>query len=164
MATPSTQKAGARSIGASVTQKELDRAFSNESFDWIGWRLEQQEYISGEELAAAIASNPDTALPGQIRNYLCRFLRGKVKKKRGPKTEFSFVREAILISAALAYENELHRLQAEHKNRSRFRGQAAPHELAAQSVQKQFKLFESITPRRLANILSSRNSGVKSRE
>jgi hypothetical protein len=50
----------------------------------IEYRLSIGDYVSGEELAVAIENDTDKILPDQVRDYLCRFLRGKVKKKPGP--------------------------------------------------------------------------------
>src|SRR6202011_6240168 len=88
---------------------------------------------SGEELAVAIEASPGVALPDGLRGYLCRFLRGKVKRKRGPKgleREFRFVIELL---ATEEYQKELRRLQKERKFRGREaigKGQLSPHEEA----------------------------------
>jgi hypothetical protein len=50
----------------------------------IEYRLSKGEYISGEDPAAAIEEDADQVLSDRVRDYLCRFLRGKVPKRPGP--------------------------------------------------------------------------------
>ena len=86
--------------------------------DWE-WLVENGRHISGEELALAIEANPADPLPDALRGYLCRFLRGKIKRKPGPKRsqrEFKFLIEFL---AAREYRKELSRIQKDRKTRGR---------------------------------------------
>lgn len=142
-----------------VTQQEVDELFSNKSPLWIQWRLKQGEYISGEELAIVIEANPGQLFPNDVRAYLCRFLRGQVKRKRGPQKTFSHIPMATEFMASFFYQEELRRLQKARKARGRgAKGEIPPHEQAAKFIKKRFNYFTPVSWRRVANILSSRKS------
>lgn len=150
---------------ASVSGKEMDELFGRTSLTRIDRQAKDGRYFSGEELAAAIEANPGQPLPQNMRDYLCRLLRGQVKKKPGPqKKPLSY--NAILndvfdeVVLPLIYQEELQRFKDMRKAHGRrIKGEPAPHEQAAESIKNRFKRFAMITPRRLANILSSRKSG-----
>jgi len=136
-------------------KSQLDRLFGG--LAGIALRLSRDEYVSGEDLATAIEARPGEPLPDIVRDYVCRYLRGKVKQKPGPQKSRTrtFVTETAV---ALEYERELRRLQAERRARGgrTAKGEPAPHEEAAIIIQKRYKSFAMMTPRRVANILSSR--------
>jgi hypothetical protein len=118
-------------------------------------------FVSGEELAVAIEASPGVALPDGLRGYLCRFLRGKVKRKRGPKGLEREFRLVIELLATEEYQKELRRLQKERKFRGREaigKGQLSPHEEAIKIIKERFSVrFGNVTPARVANIISSHN-------
>src|SRR5258705_462866 len=68
------------------------------SLTGLAWLAKDGRHISGEDLAVAIEANPSQPLPDVLRDYLCRFLRGKVKRKPGPnrsEPEFDFLIEFV---------------------------------------------------------------------
>jgi hypothetical protein len=144
-----------------IRREKLDEAFGTDSLWRIGTQAKKGQYVSGEELAAAIEANSGEPLPDDARDYLCRFLRGQVKKKRGPqKKPFSYSALITDLFIPIFYQEELRRFQKLRKAQGRgAKGDLSPHELAVRSVQKRFKRYAMITPRRLANILSSRKLG-----
>jgi hypothetical protein len=125
----------------------------------LALKISRDGYVSGEELATAIEADPGEALPDIVRDYLCRHLRGKPKKKPGPKKSdlHDFISEFF---ATMDYENELRRLQVERKTRGgrKIKGESAPHEEAAKIIKDRFKRFAMLSPRAIANLLSSRRS------
>jgi hypothetical protein len=131
------------------------------SFTGLEWLATSGRYVSGEQLAAAIAANPGVALPDGLRDYLCRFLRKKIKQKRGPKRSEPEVQFLIEFMAASEYQKELRRLQKERRFRGREaigKGELSPHEEALKIIKERFReRFGSVTPRRIANIISSHN-------
>jgi len=144
---------------ARSTVEILLKEYDPKNLSYLDWRATNGPYIDGKELADAIAANPGQSLPDGLRDYLCRFLRGKVKRKRGPKRSYRF---GIELLAAETYEEELHRLQNQQR-RSRGRdaigsGELPPHEEALRIVKERFgPWFGSISTRRIANIISSHN-------
>ena len=114
--------------------------------------------MSGAELAAAIEANPETILSAPIRDYLCRLLRGKGPKNRGPKKS-SFGQDAKYAVVAAAYEESCAACTpAGPAGRKPSGSLVASHEAAAATIIKRLSL--NISPRRLANKLSSRNFPV----
>jgi hypothetical protein len=106
-----------------------------------------------------IAANPGQPLPDQLRTYLCRFLRGKIKRKPGPQradAEFKFLIEFL---AAQEYRKELRRLQKEFRVRGREAialGVLSPHKEAIKIIKERFRVrFGAVTAERVANIISS---------
>lgn len=146
------------SAGPRATQQDMDRMFAKDSLLWIEWRVKNGEWISPGDLADALQAHPDEGLPAPVTDYLCRLLRGQVRKRPGPKTRWSASREILLEAARGTYQEELLRQKQLRKATGRSRGDVEPHAKAMAVVQKQFGIFRSISPRRLANILSSRNS------
>jgi hypothetical protein len=67
--------------GAQKSRTTIGRLFGG--LGRIEYRLSKSEYVSGEDLAKAIESNPGEVLIDPVREYLCRFLRGQVKKNQG---------------------------------------------------------------------------------
>lgn len=127
----------------------------------VDWLAANGRYISGETLAVVIEANPGKPLPDRLRDYVCRFLRGKIKRKPGPKragAEFRFIVEFL---AAQEYQKELRRLQKEPRIRGRkalARGILTPHEEAIKIIKERFRVrFAGVSPRRVANIISSRS-------
>jgi hypothetical protein len=127
---------------------------------WLEWLATNGRYISGEGLAVAIEANPGQPLPDGLRDYLCRFLRGKVKRKPGPKGSDAekFIIEFL---AATEYRKVPRRLQRERKFRGReaiAKSLLSPHEEAVKVIKERFRIrFKGVTPRRVANIISSHN-------
>jgi hypothetical protein len=133
----------------------LDRIFGG--LGAIEFRLSRNQYVSGQELADAIEASPGEVLPDSVREYLCRYLRGQVKQKPGPKRPWA-TKALYEMLASSEYREELCRLQAERKVRGgrAVKGELAPHEEAARIIQQRYKYFRGMSPRRIANILSSR--------
>ena len=143
-----------RSVADMIVEESSPRNLSG-----LDWLAVNGHYISGDDLAVGIEANPNQALPDGLRDYLCRFLRGKVKRKRGPKgsdKEFLFLIEFL---AARDYRVELRRLQQEHKPHGREaigKGVLSPHEEAIRIVKERYRCrFGDVSPRRVANIISS---------
>jgi predicted transcriptional regulator len=117
------------------------------------------QYISGEELATAIETNPGEPLPEGLRDYLCRLLRGEIKRKRGRKKEDKVVQWLMEHVIAQAYQQVLDHIQAKRTYRGRQRiakGELAPHEEAARVIKEYYPdVFPRASPKRIANILSS---------
>jgi hypothetical protein len=151
-ATPAIQ---AKSSPDSPARSTIDAVFGG--LGGIDYRLSTGVYVSGDDLAAAIEANPGDTLPDRVRDYLCRFLRGEVKPKRGPKKP-EMEKLLIEVYAEVRYYEILRWLQ----NRRKVAGgrakecELAPHELAAMIIKRRFRYFRSVSPRRIANILSSR--------
>jgi len=156
----SARKPAVNPATARVSDEELDELFGA-SLTRIGLQAQRGEYFSGEQLAAAIEANPGRPLPDDMRDYLCRFLRGQVKKKRGPqKKPLSYSTIVIDLFLPIFYQEELRRFQALRKVQGRgAKDERSPHELALESIQKRFKYFKHVSLRRIANILSSRKLG-----
>lgn len=127
----------------------------------VEWLAANGRYISAEELAVVIEANPSQPLPDRLRNYLCRFLRGKVKRKPGPQKTDAKFKFLIEFLAAQEYQKELRRLQKEarpHGREAIAKGVQSPHEEAIKIVKERFRIrFGGVSPRRVANIISSRN-------
>src|SRR5262249_47792656 len=147
---------------ARSTVEILLKEYDPKNLSYLHWRAMNGSYIDGEELADAITANPGQSLPDGLRDYLCRFLRGKVKRKRGPKRSDHKIRFGIELLAAETYWEELYRLQNQQP-RSRGRdaigsGELPPHEEAMRIVKERFRpWFDSISTRRIRNIISSHN-------
>jgi hypothetical protein len=129
----------------------------------------QTRYVSGHELAFAIAQNPDSALPEPFRNYLCRFLRGAVTvPKSTSRKEANNV--AFNALARQCIENDYQEARRRFKdgrkakNSRGSRGDASAHLQAAKLMQEKYRdLFEAMTPERVANILSSWRPALRRR-
>ena len=124
-------------------------------------KLGRGQHVSGEELALALRSNPDALLPPVVRDYLCRFLEGKVGNPRGrkPGGALQIVRNAC---APMLYERYLAWLRR-RKRRLGLDGwpalqgarwwQGPPHERAARMVAK--RLFRNNNWEHVRNVVSS---------
>jgi hypothetical protein len=131
------------------------------SLSGLDWLASGGHYISGDDLAGAIEVNPGRPLPDRLRNYLCQFLRGKIKRKPGPSNRGAEFTLLIELLAAEEYRRELQRLQKEVRVRgrdARAQGILPPHEQAIEIVKKRFSVrFSDLNSRRVANIISSRS-------
>ena len=127
-------------------------------------RLQEGEYISGAELAAILEANPDKVLPLEFRQYLVRFLLGKVKAKRGrkPRSE-DLLGKAQLLLLWIYYDRILKasqlvvrciRRKAKASGKRPHRQEPA-HQLALRYIQQHRKLFPHMTRRALHNRISS---------
>ena len=125
----------------------------------IEYRLSENEYVSGEDLATAIEEDADEVLSDQVRDYLCRFLRGKVKKRPGPNKPL-IDKLAHAQVAEMDYRLELARIQVERKARDGgvIKGELPPHMEACRIIKERYGYFRPMTLRRIANILSARKS------
>lgn len=124
-------------------------------------KLGRGQHVSGEELALALRSNPDALLPPVVRDYLCRYLEGKVGNPRGrkPGGAFQLLRNAC---AAALYKRYLVWLKR-RKRRFGLDGWPAlqdagwwrgpPHERAARMVARRW--FPNHTWEHVRNIVSS---------
>ena len=52
-------------------------------FRWLSERIGAGEYVNGEALADALQQENSLPFPPTFRDYLCRFLTGEVKRRRG---------------------------------------------------------------------------------
>jgi hypothetical protein len=137
-------------------RSSVERAFGG--LGGTEYRLSKGEYVSGEDLAAAIEKDADDVLSDRVRDYLCRFLRGKVKKRPGPNKPL-FKKLIYEQLAEMDYRNELARIRAERKARGRAaKSEKPPYLEAIEIIQKRYKYFAMMTPQRFANIMSSRKS------
>ena len=132
-----------------------------ENLQMVDWLASNGHHISAEGLAVVIEANPGQPLPDGLRNYLCRFLRGKIKRKPGPKTSDAAFKHLIEWTAGQEYRKELRRLQKEARLRGREvigRGVLTAHEEALKIIKERFRIrFAGVSPRRIANIISSRS-------
>ena len=152
------QPAAAKPLGPH-TRSTVD-VRDRKSLDVLDGLVKDGQYVSGEELAIAIETNPGQTLPEGLREYLCRFLRGKIHKKRGRKQTdkvIPWLREYVV---APAYKEILAQIRSERTARGQqrtARGSLAPHEEAARLIKERYgSLFPNASPKRIANILSSR--------
>jgi len=129
---------------------------------YLDWRATNGSYIGGKELAVAITANPGQSLPDGLRDYLCRFLLGKVKRKRRSRASDRPFRFIIEQFAARDYKKELHRLQTQQRlsrgRATKVRGGLSLHEQAREIIKERYRIrFGSVSSRRVANIISSHN-------
>lgn len=140
---------------------DIIQDWDRKSLTHLDWLSKNGHYISGEELALAIEVNPTEPLPDTLRSYLCRFLRGKVKRRPGPKASEHKFQVLIELLAAQEYRKELSRIRSERKLRGREElsdQELSPHKEALQIIKDRFGIrFRAVTLRRVANIISSHN-------
>ena len=127
------------------------------------------EPVYAEEIAELIEANPHTVTPTVLREYLCAFLRGQVKNKRGRKAHASDPRLSITkISAGLDYARTCAWLRT-RKKRHGLRGWScvreapwwkgrAPHQIAAEMVRRR-GLRRLATPESVLNLISAGKTG-----
>ncbi len=127
--------------------------------------LRRTDYLSADELADVLEHNEGRPLPKSLQDYLVRFLRGEVKKKRGPKPKspdhdvlyFSYA--VLLYGKALRVYAKLHRRR---KLRARKRGEILPraldppHRLAMKYVRDHVGYYRDMELESLHNLLSMR--------
>src|SRR6266581_6029312 len=105
--TPGRSKAQAVQLrqkgSASALAEALEGAFGDTSLSVLDRCVRDGEYISAQIVAAAIEANPGKVLPDSLRDYLCRFLRGEVKRPRGRKKSESPLLTLKTIMARLTY-------------------------------------------------------------
>jgi hypothetical protein len=146
--------------GISSTVEAILADWDRKSLTVLDRLVKDGQNISGEEMAIAIKNNPGQPLPEDFRDYLCRFLRGKVKRTRGRKKEDKVVQWLTEHVVAPAYQQVLAHIQASRTSRGRQRiakGELAPHEEAARVIKDYYPdVFPTASPKRIANILSSR--------
>jgi hypothetical protein len=143
------------------SRRQFYAEFHTGTFENLSRKLGRGEHVSGDELALALRSNPDVPVPPVVRDYLCRYLEGKVRKPRGrkPGGAVQLVRDA---DAAALYERYLSWLQR-RKRRFGLVGwpalqcadwwQGPPHERAARMVARRW--FPNHTWEHVRNIVSS---------
>jgi hypothetical protein len=144
-----------------ATDRDIDKYFSSKSLWRIDQLLKAGRYVSPEEVADAIEANPGERLPSAVRALVCLVLRARFKKKRGPKPQPLYNKVIFHLAVRLAYEEELHKFQKQHKTDGRQRGGWAPHERAIAAIKTRFKPLAKLTTGRIANILSSRRNTPK---
>jgi hypothetical protein len=109
--------------------------------------LKYDGYLSAEQLAAAISSNPDAALPTQLREYLVDFLLGKKKAKRGRKPQPSAFWDFFLAEHLQVYHDRLDEFQKKRRLARTTRRRSgdisevneSPHELAMKSFHEHLR-------------------------
>ena len=141
--------------------RKVYAGFHAGTFENLTRKLGRGEHVSGDELALALRSHPEAPVPPVVRDYLCRYLEGKVRKPRGrkPGGAVQLIRNAC---AAPLYERYLAWL----KRRERRFGlggwpalqgadwwQGPPHERAARMVAK--RLFRNHNWEHVRNVVSS---------
>ena len=131
------------------------------TFENLVRKLGRGEHVGGAELALALRSNPDVPVPPIVRDYLCQYLKGKVRKPGGrkPGGAVQLVRD---VCAAGLYQQYLAWLKR-RKRRFGLTGwpalepadwwQGPPHERAARMVAR--RMFRNHTWRHVQNIVSS---------
>lgn len=125
-------------------------------------------YYSGEELAKALRKSGQRPMPPVVQEYFCAFLEGKVKKKRGRKSEGRKADHLLRYALAkLMYERTLQWLQRREKKYG-LKGWAcirgadwwqegdSPHERAAKMVRQRY--YREKTARSVLNLFSKMNS------
>lgn len=104
-----------------VDEDELDRFgpddFKGGGFGTMLLKLGTEAYLTKEDLALMLDSNPGRPLPDKLRDYLVRFLRDEVKRKRGRKPRLTMFTDFELIQAAEDYSKALPRMQKIIKRR-----------------------------------------------
>jgi hypothetical protein len=131
--------------------------FGPGTFALIERKLARREFIDGTELALALRNNSDAVLPPAIRDYLIRWLEGKVKIPRGRKRGRA-TQQARAHLACILYEEYLAQFQEEARQRrdtshgKKLRSQPSPHECAAERVARE--LFPNHTPAYVRNLVS----------
>jgi hypothetical protein len=133
----------------------LFELFSPGSFLNIQRTLEQGEFVDARELALVLRENPGKVLPDPIRDYMIRWLEGKVKRPRG-RQRGSPLQEARNAYASVLYREYLETFQRETKesgkpSRSGKRPRA-PHLRAAERVARE--LFPNHTAAYVLNLVS----------
>jgi hypothetical protein len=130
-------------------------------------RARDGRYLSGNDLALVIEANPGRPLPDGLRDYLCRFLRGTIKQKRGPKREDRYFNKTVESLAADFYRSVLEELQKSPRPRGRdaiAEGLDPAHREAAQRVKEQFPVrFGKMSLERIANIFSASRATARRR-
>lgn len=130
--------------------------WDSRSFKHLDWKAAEGHYITSDQLADAIETNPDQSLPDNVREYLCRFLRGEIKRRPGPQRSDLKRRSVIEFLMAEDYRKELKRLQMER--RTGRKDELSPHDRALEIIKERYKKdFGMISTKRLANIISSHN-------
>jgi len=134
--------------------------------------LRRTDYLSADELADVLEHNEGRPLPKCLQDYLVRFLRGEVKKKRGPKPKspdhdalyFSYA--VLLYGKALRVYSKLHRrrkLRAKKRGETLPRALEPPHRLALKHVQDRVGYYRDMELESLHNLLSRRRRQSKKR-
>lgn len=127
--------------------------------------LDRGEYVDAELLETALQENVDKQVPHKVLDYLCRFLRGEVKKPRGRKPEDEVVKRQRAMFMRYFYRMFLNNLR---ENKDPFQalpegwewmkladpGKGPPHERAAKIVAEAF-LDGARSWRSVHNIVSS---------
>ena len=148
--------AGSTRVTMKDALKIIRQDWEPRSLKHLDWKAAERRHITSDQLADAIEANPDQPLPTNIRDYLCRFLRGSIKRKRGPQQSNAKRRSVIEFLMAEDYRKELKRLQMER--RTGRREELSPHDRALEIIKERYKKdFGMISPKRLANIISSHN-------
>jgi hypothetical protein len=141
--------------------QDVNAEFRAGRFENLVLKLGRGEHVNGDALALALRSNPDVPVPPVVRDYLCRYLEGTVRKPRGrrPGGPFQTVRDTC---AALLYEQYLAWLKR-RKRRFGLDGwpalqgadwwQGPPHERAARMVARRW--FRNRPWEHVRNIVSS---------
>jgi hypothetical protein len=130
-------------------------------------RARDGRFLSSKDLALVIEANPGRPLPDGLREYLCRFLRGAIKRKRGPKSEGQYFNQTIEWLAAEFYRLVLAELQKSPRPRGReaiAKGIDPAHREAARLVKEQFPVrFGKMSLERIANIFSATGATARRR-
>ena len=116
--------------------------------DRVQLMLERGEYVDGKLLAEGLRDHGNQPIPPDVLKYLCRFLEGKEKKRRGRKpTPEAFDRQMQMIMQWF-YTRNLKWLLARKKHFGHLNGwpsireadfwQGPPNEIAARMVARRF--------------------------
>jgi len=121
----------------------------------------KSRYVSGRELAFAIAKNPGVALPDNFRDYLCRFLRGEIMPPATCQTFNERWDENICDFIERDYQNTIQRIRRKRKAQGgrKSRGEISPYLLAAKEIKSRYPHKFKGAPITVLNILSSWRNG-----
>lgn len=112
-----------------VSPEQPAHSFKPGGFHYVALKLEQEGYVGGADLALMIESNPGRPLPEGLADYLARWLRGEVKKKRGVKPRNPAVEDFENFDAYDRYRRALRIFERRAKRRkqaARVRGEILP--------------------------------------
>jgi hypothetical protein len=150
-------------FGYAKRPKGLRQLLGPGSFGGVLRRLHDGDRPDGSHLALVLEANKDQPLPPALHAYLCRYLRGEIKPKPGPKPP-SFSVDSLNAALAGILYIKAHRVFKKLKARAkRFRRKGVftnptpnkpPSELALDLVRRRMKRFQKLNNRALHNLLS----------
>jgi hypothetical protein len=114
-------------------------------------------YVSGPRLAFAIEKNAGVALSDELRQYLCRLLRGEVE--RPPRGRTNDERFEDMVRSMILRDYELFRREVNQERkasgRRKTRVEQPAHVEAAERLKKRYPRYLKGSPATIANNLSA---------